>query len=434
MKIYGVHDVATVQQLERCAAAEMSAGLPPAPAPAVLLADGHLGYSMPIGGVVAYREHVSPTGVGYDIACGVLGVQTNLRAADVPADEMPRIADAIEQRVSFGIGHQNASPVDDHPVFDDVARSPVEAQRAMLPLVRQQLGTVGSGNHYVDVVEDEGGWLWVGVHFGSRGFGHRTATGFINLAAGKGFGDKPGREDMHAPPALLRLDTPVGQDYLAAMEIAGLVAYAGREAVVDTVLDILGATVRDRVHNHHNFAWREVHGGETYWVVRKGATPAFPGQRGFVGGSMGDNAVVLHGVESPESAAALYSTVHGAGRVLSRQRAKKGTHAWACQRTDCAVQYVQPLQPPPTDLQCPVHHTALAKRVIVPAINFRDVQDRQKARGIVLRGAGPDEAPAAYRRLPDVLAHHAGTIAIEHVLTPRIVVMAGADVRDPYRD
>jgi len=385
MKIFGDHDEATIQQLKRCAAAEPHA-------PAVLCADGHLGYSMPIGGVVAYRNHVSPSGVGYDIACGNLAVRTNLRAADLALREYERIADTIARRVSFGMGRSNADPIREHPVFDAIAASPVAAQRQLLGLARQQLGTVGGGNHYVDLLEDESGLLWVGVHFGSRGFGHKTATGFLNIAAGRAFESRPARgEDMHAPPALLPLAQPSGQDYIAAMTIAGDFAYAGREAVVRTVLDILGAETTDRVHNHHNFAWREQHGGHAYWVVRKGATPAFPGQRGFIGGSMDDVAVIVSGVESSQSAASLYSTVHGAGRVMSRRQAKK-------------------------------------------VVNFRAVQDRLRARGTVLRGGGADEAPEVYRRLNDVLARHAGTIAIEHTLRPRIVVMAGPNERDPYRD
>ena len=385
MKIFGEHDEATIQQLKRCAAAEHDA-------PAVLCADGHLGYSMPIGGVVAYRDHVSPSGVGYDIACGNLAVRTNLRAADLAAADYSRIADTIAQRVSFGMGRRNNEPIRDHPVFDAIAASPSDGQRQLLRLAREQLGTVGGGNHYVDLLEDEDGLLWVGVHFGSRGFGHKTATGFLNIASGRPF-ESHSRQgaDMHAPPALLPLAQPSGQDYVAAMNIAGDYAYAGREAVVDTVLGILGAETSDRVHNHHNFAWHERHGGEEYWVVRKGATPAFPGQRGFIGGSMDDIAVIVSGVDSSVSAAALYSTVHGAGRVMSRRQAKK-------------------------------------------AVNFRLVQDRLRARGTVLRGGGADEAPEVYRRLEDVLAQHQGTIHVEHVLRPRIVVMAGPHEHDPYRD
>ena len=106
------------------------------------------------------------------------------------------------------------------------------------------------------------------------------------------------------------------------MTLAGQYAYAGREWVVERVRPIIGAKILDTVHNHHNYAWRERHGERDLWVVRKGATPAFPGQRGFVGGSMGDDAVILEGVESEASAASLYSTVHGAGRVMSRTDAK----------------------------------------------------------------------------------------------------------------
>jgi tRNA-splicing ligase RtcB len=385
VKIFGQHDEATIQQLQRCAAAERNA-------PAVLCADGHLGYSMPIGGVVGYRDHVSPSGVGYDIACGNLAIRTNLPAADLAPSDYVRIANAIQRGISFGMGRHNDDPVRDHPVFDAIARSPVTAQRRLLGLAREQLGTVGGGNHYVDVLEDEAGQLWVGIHFGSRGFGHKTATGFLNIAAGRPF-EAHSRQggEMHAPPTLLPLTAPAGQDYIAAMTVAGDYAYAGREAVGSTVLDILGAHETDRVHNHHNFAWKERHGGGEYWVVRKGATPAFPGQRGFIGGSMDDIAVIVHGVESTQSAAALYSTVHGAGRVMSRRQAKK-------------------------------------------TVDFRSVQDRLRRQGTVLRGAGADEAPEVYRKLDDVLRPHAATIGIEHTLRPRIVVMAGPYERDPYRD
>ena len=120
-----------------------------------------------------------------------------------------------------------------------------------------------------------------------------------------------------------RRTSAIGSDYLAGMHLAGRYAYAGREAVARHVVsEILGAKILEEVHNHHNFAWREEHDGEEFWVVRKGATPAFPGQKGFVGGSMGDDAVIIEGVDSPASREALFSTVHGAGRIMSRTAAK----------------------------------------------------------------------------------------------------------------
>lgn len=301
MKIYGTHDARTIEQLQRCVDAQPGAL-------GVLCADGHVGYSMPIGGVVAYRGLVSPSGVGYDIACGNLAVQTNIMMKDIPGQEREAIADEIQRRVSFGIGRTNAEPLD-HPVLEEIAQADVREQKAMAQMAANQLGTVGSGNHYVDVLEDEAGVLWVVCHFGSRGFGHKTAKGFMNIAAGRAFDDGKGDGEMDAPPLLLDALTPSGEDYIRAMQLAGRYAYAGREAVVAKVLSIIGAEAEFAVHNHHNFAWEERHtfhsGHGTsvidYWVVRKGATPAFPGQFGFVGGSMGDISVILKGVDSPES-------------------------------------------------------------------------------------------------------------------------------------
>src|SRR5262249_23711412 len=149
---------------------------------------------------------------------------------------------------------------------------------------------------------DEGDRVWVGVHFGSRGLGHKTATYFLKAAGG--------RDGMDVPPTVVVANSKIGRDYLTGMQLAGRYAYAGREAVARQVLrGILQANILEEVHNHHNFAWEEEHNGEKLWVVRKGATPAFPGQRGFVGGSMGDDAVIIEGMDSSISRQALFSTV-----------------------------------------------------------------------------------------------------------------------------
>ena len=127
---------------------------------------------------------------------------------------------------------------------------------------------------------------------------------------------------MDVPPTVVSDASPLGEDYVAAMKLAGRYAYAGREAVARHVVrGILRAQIVEEIHNHHNFAWREDHGGERYWVVRKGATPAFPGQKSFVGGTMAEPAVILEGVENPDAKLSLYSTVHGAGRVMGRKEA-----------------------------------------------------------------------------------------------------------------
>ena len=278
----------------------------------VLCADGHKGYAQPIGGVVAYKDKISLSGVGFDIACGNLAILTDATRKEV-APGISQIMDQVVHDISFGIGRTSKTRVE-HELFDDEAWQ-LKPLQQLKQMAANQLGTVGGGNHYVDIFADEEDRIWVGVHFGSRGLGHKTATHFLKAAGGK--------DGMDVRPTVVAEQSEIGQDYLAGMRLAGRYAYAGREAVARHVVrGILRATILEEVHNHHNFAWREEHGGEKFWVVRKGATPAFPGQRGFVGGSMGDDAVIIEGVDSPVSREALFSTVHGAGRVMSRTAAK----------------------------------------------------------------------------------------------------------------
>ncbi len=399
--VWGEHDEATLGQIARCANDPRVAG-------AALMADGHKGYSMPIGGVVAYRDAVSPSGVGYDISCGNKAARTDIRAVDLRPN-IKQVMDDIARTVVFGIG-RTSGKVADHPLFDDPTWRDIKEVGKLKQQAREQLGTVGSGNHYVDLFEDEAGWIWVGVHFGSRGLGHRTASGFLNLAAGRAFDDKAPGEHMDQPATVLPLQTELGQSYWQAMTLAGRYAYAGRDFVVSQVLEILGAQATDEVHNHHNYAWIERHGDEDVVVVRKGATPAWPGQRGFIGGSMGDISVIVEGVTSDEARAALHSTVHGAGRVMSRTRAA-GKRRWL--RKD----------------------GRRVQEVIKPGEVTREMMQAWLRRaGVELRGGGTDESPHVYRRLPEVLAVHGNSIRILHTLRPLGVAMAGEDVFDPYKD
>ena len=220
------------------------------------------------------------------------------RAADLDAlGGVEAVMGEITRRISFGMGVPAAERTD-HAVLDRIRNAEFAPQRKLAQLAESQLGTVGSGNHYVNVMADEDDRVWVGVHFGSRGFGHKTASGFLALAQGLPFDGKAHEGEMDSPPVLFEVDSELGQAYIAAMELAGEYAYAGRDIVVAKVLEILGAEAVHEVHNHHNFAWRETHHGRDYWVIRKGCTPARPGQEGFVGGSMGDDSVILEGVES----------------------------------------------------------------------------------------------------------------------------------------
>jgi tRNA-splicing ligase RtcB (3'-phosphate/5'-hydroxy nucleic acid ligase) len=429
IRIFGEHDDATVQQLENCVAVEDGAD-------GVLCADGHLGYSMPIGGVVAYREHLSPSGVGFDIACGNKAARTTITYEDIAGD-LPRIMDAVFSRISFGVGRKDGR-AGDHPVIGEIREAAFEPQRELAALAASQLGTVGAGNHYVDLFRDEADdRIWVGVHFGSRGFGHKTASGFLALAAGEPFGGRASEGDMMSPPVVFPAGSGLGEAYAEAMALAGRYAYAGRDVVVDEVLRILGTTADLEVHNHHNFAWRETVAGAPAWVVRKGATPAFPGQRGFVGATMGEPAVILEGVDSDASRAALHSTVHGAGRAMSRTKAagKLGVRM-ECSVRDCDFWVARKDVKPGT--RCPRHPDArLLKRrgrIRPGAIDFATVRAELAARGIELRGGAADEAPGAYKRLDEVLAHHAGTVRILHRLIPIGVAMAPAETFDPYKD
>jgi tRNA-splicing ligase RtcB len=406
MKVFGQHDEQTIIQLQKVAqTAERVA----------LMADGHVGYVMPIGGVAAYRDTVSVVGVGFDIACGNAAIRTNLTLGDLGDDEreqrtrLETIADEIAATVSFGVGRKNRAddaPVD-HALFHDDAwdAAPPRERKALVDKARSQLGTVGSGNHYVDVFADETGILWVGVHFGSRGFGHTVASGFLALGQGKAWGER-----VPEAETLLDINQPLGHDYWHLMNLAGRYAYAGREWVARKVVSILGGREMELVHNHHNFAWKEMHDGEEYVVVRKGATPAFPGQKGFIGGSMGDDAVIVQGRTdgnvSDVQRAALFSTVHGAGRVMSRSQAAGKKKGWGPK-----ARIVKP-------------------GLITPEM-MKEWVDRK---GVILRGGGLDESPHVYRRLPDVLAAQEGTVEVLHTLRPLIVVMAGANEFDPYKD
>ena len=206
-------------------------------------------------------------------------------------------------------------------------------------------------------------------------------------------------------PVFFDVTSDLGAQYIAAMQLGGTYAYAGRDWVCARVARLLGARHPvEEIHNHHNFAWLEEHDGRNLWVCRKGATPAFPGQRGFVGGTMGEISVILEGVDTPESKLSLRSTVHGAGRVLGRKMATGVVD----------------------------RKTGVVKRegLVKP-----EMMEGWLRRGnVVLRGGGLDESPDCYKRLPEVLAAHGETIRILHTLTPLGVAMAGANEFDPYKD
>lgn len=362
-----------------------------------LMADNHLGYAVPIGSVVAYRNAISPSGVGYDIGCGVKAIRTDLSASDVRTHGLAEILNEIQSKIEFGVGRSSGQNID-HPVMDDPLWKLVPPEiAAMKQAAAQQLGTVGAGNHYVDLLDSEDDHLWIACHFGSRGLGHKTATHFL-----KAGGAKDGIMEI---PLVFTDDQGLFYQYVESMQLAGKYAYAGRDIVLNQVLEILGAESTYEVHNHHNFAWQEDHDGEDLWVVRKGATPAFFGQEGFVGGSMGDIAAVVQGTpKTEESRQAFRSTVHGAGRIHSRTWAKgKRNRKTGEQKSKGNV-------------------------------TRQMMSEACKEFGVVVRGGDVDESPFVYRKLDEVLKAQGDTISIRHTLRPVGVVMAGGDTYDPWKD
>lgn len=386
IRVWGDADVETIAQMQEAFKHDAVYG--------ALMADHHIGYSVPIGGVLAYEGKICVNGVGFDIACGNKAVRVNADSNEVRSN-IYRTMNEVQKHISFGVGRKNNEVVE-HELFDDPIWNTIPILASQRSKALQQLGTVGSGNHYVDIFVDDLDRIWIGVHFGSRGLGHSICTYFIEKAGGK--------DGIHAKPVVLDEKSDLGEQYIKCMELAGKYAYAGRDWVCARVARILRAEIQEEVHNHHNFAWKESHYGNDLWVVRKGATPNFAGTRSFVGGSMGDYSFILEGVDNDESKATLCSTIHGAGRIMGRSQAKG-------------------------------KYNRKTGEVIRPGlVSQQDMQDWIKRFDVELRGGGVDESPHCYKRIEQVLFAHRDTVKVVHRLKPIGVCMAGENEIDPYKD
>jgi tRNA-splicing ligase RtcB (3'-phosphate/5'-hydroxy nucleic acid ligase) len=224
LKIFGQHDDATIAQMRNC----MSVGNAVA---GVICADGHLGYAQPVGGVIAYERQISISGVGFDIGCGNMAVRLDTPFSQVE-NNIGAIIKDVHRVISFGVGRSNDERVE-HELFDDGDAWRESDMGEYRQKAISQLGTVGSGNHYVDLMRDEDGLVWIGVHFGSRGLGHTSATRYLRAAGGK--------DGMNVPPAVIDEESEIGRRYIAAMHLAGRYSYAGREWVVERVRKIIAA-------------------------------------------------------------------------------------------------------------------------------------------------------------------------------------------------
>jgi tRNA-splicing ligase RtcB len=420
--IFGKHQDNTIEQFKEYSATATKSAL---------LADGHYGIVAPVGSVWAHPSKIQLNGIGPDAACGNCAVKTDVHIDDIAPPnlkyrtntELNKLADRIAKEIKFGMGAtMNGKGPSDDLLFDSEAWKlfPTNIKDSLRDTARNQIGSCGSGNHYCDVFVGTDGFLWVGNHFGSRGYGFKLAKHFMALGQGLGWDDKP-KEIF----TTLDMNTQLGQDYWQLLQLAGAYAYAGRNWVADTVANMFGGNVVDRVHNHHNFTWLETHDGQDLYVTRKGATPAGPNLRGFVGGSMGDNAVILEGANLSDSylldeintgahgaqKASLYSTVHGSGRVMSRTEA------------------MGKIDRKTGKLKINKETGEISK---AGKITQAEVDAWMTKADVILRGSGIDEAPQVYRRLPDVLREQGPTINVLETLKPIIVVMAGANDADHY--
>ena len=351
-----------------------------------LMPDAHLGYGLPIGGVLATRNAVIPYAVGVDIAC-----RMKMSVLDLPAsmlqDDTDRLEGAIDKETRFGIG-ANFKRRREHGVMDDDWRvTPVTGK--LKDKAWSQLGSSGSGNHFVefgtfDVDNDDlglapGRYLALMSHSGSRGAGATVAGHYSKIAMGQ----RSELPDELTHLSWLDLDSEEGQEYWEAMELMGRYAAANHACIHRHISEHLGAQVMLDLENHHNFAWKEEHDGESVIVHRKGATPADKGVLGIIPGSMASATYVVRGKGHPES---LNSAAHGAGRVMSRTRAKK-TFKWS------------------------------------------DVQKYLDERGVTLLSAGIDEAPMVYKDIDEVMAAQADLVESLARFQPSIVKMAPAGER-----
>jgi tRNA-splicing ligase RtcB len=351
---------------------------------AALMPDAHVGYGLPIGGVLACENAVIPYAVGVDIAC-----RMKLSVLDMKPDALDSkfnlFKGSLQDGTRFGVGSQHQRP-QSHSVMDqDWAITRITRERK--DRAWRQLGTSGSGNHFVEFgvltlnEPDEELGLQAGQfvallsHSGSRGVGAAVCSTYSEIARAK----LPEKYENLGRLAWLDFDSEDGQEYWAAMNLMGDYASANHDVIHRLVTQILGAQIIAGVENHHNFAWKEVHGEKEVIVHRKGATPAAQGELGVIPGSMADPAFVVRGKGHPDS---LRSASHGAGRQMSRKKARS-------------------------------------------MFNWKSVQKDLAKKGVRVLSAGADEVPGVYKDIRQVMSQQSDLVEIVARFDPKIVKMCG---------
>ncbi len=375
-------DASSLQQIQNACRLPIARG-------AALMPDAHSGYGLPIGGVLACENAVIPYGVGVDIACRMKLTITDLPVEVLETNDAAKcqsLDESLHKGTLFGTGKKFKRP-HEHEVLDE-DWSVTAVTRQMKDKAVGQLGTSGSGNHFVEwgvvtLPADEfgleaGQYAALLSHSGSRGPGAMTCRRYTDIARQ----NAPAyiKEDPQLRHLCwLDMDSEAGQEYWLAMNLMGRFASANHEVIHRRVTKLAGAKSLATIENHHNFAWLENHGGKDVYVHRKGATPAGAGELGVIPGNMADAAFIVRG---KGNAASLNSASHGAGRKMSRTQAKKN-------------------------------------------FNWGSWNDHLKQKNVRLLAGGIDEVPGAYKNIHDVMAAQADLVETVGQFMPKIVMMCG---------
>lgn len=288
-----------------------------------LMPDCHLGYGMPIGGVIATENVVIPNAVGVDISCGVCAVKTSL--TDISRDDLKKIMGVVRETVPVGKNHHKEYQKHIHmpdPAEYDFANMPIVNENYIAS--RKQVGTLGGGNHYIQIDKGDDGHVWIQIHSGSRNLGYRVANHYNSIAVEKNerwYSSVPKKWEL----AFFPIDSKYYHNYLKEMEFCIDFAFANRKLMMERVCDsfsaVLGHVAFESMLNiAHNYARLENHFGKNVMVHRKGATSARKGELGIIPGSQGTSSYIVEGLGNRDS---FTSCSHGAGRVLGRKQACK---------------------------------------------------------------------------------------------------------------
>ena len=284
-----------------------------------VMPDAHLGYGMPIGGVLATRDVIIPNAVGVDIGCGMMAAKTSAKVDDLDADHIKNIMRGIRRQIPLG-KKRHKTPQE----FSGLAYAPdIKVVREEIENAKYQIGTLGGGNHFIEIQKDQSDNVWVMLHSGSRNFGYKIANHYNAVARKLNQQWKTGVPDAWQL-AFLPLDTKEGQEYRDAMQFAVDFAFANRRRMLKRIEEILFNTGRitlgEPIAIAHNYAAMEHHFNENVMVHRKGATSARKGELGIIPGSQGTSSYIVRGLGNPDS---FMSCSHGAGRLMSRTKACK---------------------------------------------------------------------------------------------------------------